>query len=280
MNGDEAFRRVQARARSDAARQGVPVATQAYLTRHALESFLDRLARSVHSRDFVLKGGILLGAYGVRRSTKDADSNAIGAEVSPEYLSGVVRDIANTEADDGVEFLVDQLKVSEIRDGADYPGVRIRVPVEIGSWRGVVVWDVSTGDPIIPAPRMVTLDRLIGEPITLVGYAPESTVAEKGVTILERGITSTRWRDYVDIVRLAEAGLNEADLLSAARAVADFRKVILKPIGPLLLGYGEVSQAKWAAWRRKEGLEEVCDDLLDTQVARVAAILDPVFVRG
>ena len=31
-----------------------------------------------------------------------------------------------------------------------------------------------------------------------------ATIAEKGVTILERGRTSTRWRDYVDIVALAE----------------------------------------------------------------------------
>jgi hypothetical protein len=29
----------------------------------------------------------------------------------------------------------------------------------------------------------VTIDRILGEPITLLGYAPETTVAEKGVTI-------------------------------------------------------------------------------------------------
>ncbi len=32
---------------------------------------------------------------------------------------------------------------------------------------------------------------------------PDAVVAEKGVTIVERGITSTRWRDYVDVVQLA-----------------------------------------------------------------------------
>jgi len=95
-----------------------------------------------------------------------------------------------------------------------------------------VAWDVSTGDPIVPAPREVTLERILGEPIRLIGYAPESTVAEKGVTILERGITSTRWRDYVDIVALGETGLDMDELLDASRAVAEYRGISLRPITP------------------------------------------------
>lgn len=89
-------------------------------------------------------------------------------------------------------FDLDSLTVDGIRDDADYPGMRLHIEVSIATWNGVVSWDVSTGDPIVPAPRSVTLDRVLGEPLTLIGYAPESTVAEKGVTILERGTTSTR----------------------------------------------------------------------------------------
>lgn len=81
-------------ARSVSAKRGVPAPTEEYLIRHALESFLDRLNRTHHARDFVLKGGILLGAHGVRRPTKDADSNAVGAEVSPEHLAKAARDAA------------------------------------------------------------------------------------------------------------------------------------------------------------------------------------------
>lgn len=71
--GEEIYRKLQARARSDAARTGKPVPTAEYLTRYMLESFLDRLTRTVHVEDFVLKGGILLAVYGVRRPTKDVD---------------------------------------------------------------------------------------------------------------------------------------------------------------------------------------------------------------
>ena len=61
---------------------GSPVATGELVTRHALESFLDRLVRTRHGNDFVLKGGILLACYGVRRPTKDVDSEAVSASVT------------------------------------------------------------------------------------------------------------------------------------------------------------------------------------------------------
>ena len=280
MSGDEAFRVIQRRARADAAASGAPVATQEYLLRHALESFVARLVATVHGPDFVLKGGLLLGAYGVRRPTKDVDSNAIAADVTPAHLQQVVRDVAAFETDDGVEFMLDSLTVEEIREDANYPGVRVRLRARIGSWQGAIAWDVSTGDPIVPAPRRVTLPRILGDPITLVGYAPESTLAEKGVTILERGIASTRWRDYVDIVTLGEAGVDPAELHTAVRVVAAYRGVELAPVRSVLEGYGDLMQPKWVAWRRRERLEDVCEENLDDQIARVAAILDPVFTRG
>ena len=192
----------------------------------------------------------------------------------------MVRDIAAIDVDDGVVFDLDTISVQEIREQADYPALRVRVAVSIGPWKGAAAWDVSTGDPIVPSPRQVTIDRILGEPITLLGYAPETAIAEKGVTILERGITSTRWRDYVDIVALARHGIDLDELLRSARAVARHRGVTLEPVAPHLAGYGAVGQAKWAAWRRKEHLESACEENLDDQITLVASYLDPVFVKG
>ncbi len=279
-SGDAVFRRIQSLARSAAAKSGTSAPTQEYLIRHNLESFLDRLTRTSHAGDFVLKGGVLLAAYGFRRPTKDTDSSAVSTDVTAEHLAQVVSDIAAIDVDDGVVFDLDSISVQEIREQADYPGLRVRVAVSIGPWQGVAAWDVSTGDPIVPSPRQVSIDRILGEPITLLGYAPETTIAEKGVTILERGITSTRWRDYVDIVQLGRQGIDADELLRSARAVARHRGVTLEPVAPHLAGYGAVAQAKWAAWRRKEHLESVCEDNLDDQISLVASYLDSVFAHG
>ena len=57
-----------------------------------------------HAQDFVLKGGILLASYGVRRPTKDLDAEAISADITSEYLTQVVRDIVAVDVDDGVSL--------------------------------------------------------------------------------------------------------------------------------------------------------------------------------
>lgn len=279
--GDRVFNDIQKKARADGAQSGRQPPTAEYLTRHALESFLDRLSRTEHRGDFVLKGGILLAAYGARRPTKDVDAESIGSTVTAETIGRIVSDLAEVETDDGVEFDLSSIDVEEIREDAEYPGLRVRVLVRIGTFNGKVTWDISTGDPIVPAPRTVRVPRVQGVDIEMLGYAPETVLAEKGVTILERGTTSTRWRDYVDIVRLAEIYDIDADLLFASsQAVADYRGVELRRISPMLDGYGAISQPKWAAWRRKEGFEDICNASLDVQVAAVATVLDPVFARG
>ncbi|GHC95337.1 hypothetical protein GCM10007079_46930 [Nocardiopsis terrae] len=280
-SGDEVFRQIQKKARAASATEGRPAPTAEYLTRHALESFLDRLTRTAHKDDFVLKGGILLAVYGVRRPTKDVDAEAIRTTVTPEVITQVIRDVAEVRVPDGLVFDLETMRVQEIRDQADYPGLRMRVTTYIGSQKTVVAWDISTGDPIVPSPKPVKVPRILGGEIEMLGYAPETTVAEKGVTILERGITSTRWRDFVDIVQLAaQHDIDEDQLLESARAVARYRKVELGPISPVIEGYGAIGQTKWAAWRRKEGLEDISEASLDDQMAKVAEVIDPVFSHG
>lgn len=55
-----------------ARRNGRPTAELHQL--YVLECFLDRLARSPYTDQFVLKGGVLLAAYDMRRPTRDSIS--------------------------------------------------------------------------------------------------------------------------------------------------------------------------------------------------------------
>jgi hypothetical protein len=50
--------------------------TQELLTIYVVERWLARLSRSPYLNDFVLKGGMLLAAFGSRRPTVDADALA------------------------------------------------------------------------------------------------------------------------------------------------------------------------------------------------------------
>lgn len=79
--GADVLQRLQRQAHASR-KTDAPITTGELVTRHALESFLDRLRRTPHGKDFVLKGGILLAGYGVRRPTKDVDSEARSASVT------------------------------------------------------------------------------------------------------------------------------------------------------------------------------------------------------
>ncbi|MCY7288095.1 MAG: nucleotidyl transferase AbiEii/AbiGii toxin family protein [Cryobacterium sp.] len=82
-------------------------------------------------------------------------------------------------------------------------GYRVRIPARVHTHVFSLNLDVSTGDPIRPAPVQIQLPCLLGGHILIAGHPMETVIAEKSVTILQRGTTSTRWRDFVDIRHLA-----------------------------------------------------------------------------
>ena len=59
--------------------------------------------------------------------------------------------------------------------------------------------------------------------------------------------------------------------------MAKYRNVDLEPAAPLVVGYGTLAQRKWEVWRRKAGVEALCEESLDGQMRLVCAIVDPVF---
>jgi len=51
----------------------------------------------------------------------------------------------------------------------------------------------------VAVPRSVVVPRILGGEFEMLGYPLVMVVAEKAVTMLTRGTTSTRWRDIVDL---------------------------------------------------------------------------------
>ena len=60
------------------------------------------------------------------------------------------------------------------------------------------------------------------------------------------------------------------------RQVAHHRQVELVPLARVLEGYGEIGQARWAAWRRKQQLEDRLPDQFAEVVSAVVTFADPV----
>jgi hypothetical protein len=253
---------------------------QELLTLYALEGLIARIAASRHRNEFVLKGGVLLAAFNLRRPTKDIDLQATGLPNDVDEVLARVRELASIDAGDGLIFDPGQTRAHIIREDEGYPGVRVRLVATLGKARLTVGIDVNFGDPIWPAPSEIVLPRLVQlgqDPVRLLGHPLPMVVAEKIVTALDRGEANTRWRDYADILRIS--GVHElpaGDLRAAFEAVADFRGVDLRALLPALATMPSVAQPKWARWRRRQSHADHLPGRFEDVLNLVAAFVDPI----
>ncbi|WP_199433785.1 nucleotidyl transferase AbiEii/AbiGii toxin family protein [Qaidamihabitans albus] len=251
-------------------------ATDEYLRLYVLEGFLARLAVSRQRENLVLKGGVLLAAYAIRRPTADVDIAARRLPGELEDVRDLVAAVAAHKLDDGIEFDTASVSAEQIRDEDEYAGIRVSLTARLASAVVRFHVDVNIGDPIYPQPAEVRLPRLLGGEIVLRGYPLEMVLAEKLVTALERATVNTRWRDFADIYLLASGHAVSAEVLyKAVRKVADHRRVSLRPLSDVLDGYGRIGQSRWAAWRRKQALERLLPEQFTDVLALVIRFADP-----
>lgn len=98
------------------------------LTLYFIERFLYRVSISKYSKNFVLKGGLLL--YTIldekARATKDIDLLAKQIKNELEELKTVFCEICDIKFDDAVVFDKSTMITERIKEDADYEGVRIK----------------------------------------------------------------------------------------------------------------------------------------------------------
>ncbi len=243
---------------------------------YALEGFLARLAASPHADRLVLKGGVLLAAYDARRPTRDVDMQAREMSGHGADILQVVREIARVPTDDGLIFDSAVASAEIIRDEDKYSGVRVTLTAGLSAARLSLHVDVNVGDPVWPEPRRVDVPRLLGGAIRLSGYPLHMVYAEKIVTAIQRGTVNTRWRDFADVYLLGgRHPMAGRDLQQALGAVADFRRAELKSLHDVLDGYAPLAQARWAAWRHRQHLEDRLPELFAELLASVIVFADP-----
>jgi hypothetical protein len=241
-----------------------------------LECFLHRLTESRYSGQLVLKGGVLLAAFGERRPTRDVDLQGQDLDNDAENVKVVVCEIAAADAGDGVVFEIDTASAEVIRDEDAYAGVRVTMGARLATARPPFHVDVSVGDPITPEPEDVHVPRLLGGELVVRGYPLAMVHAEKIVTAIARGAVNTRWRDFADIYLLSRHhSVDGNELARSIRDVADHRGVRPQALNTLLDGYARIGQARWAAWRRKQTLDDRLPETFGDVISAVVDFADP-----
>jgi hypothetical protein len=277
---------VRARLRNLAQRDGRPYnELEQY---YALERLLYRLGRSPHADRFVLKGALMLRAWGGARgrATRDIDLLARMPRARAAVVAAV-RDWAALDVpDDGVQFDPASVVGEDIRRHATYLGVRVRVRGLLGTARLALQVDVGFGDAVVPAPAWLDYPVLLdGGAPRLLGYAPETAIAEKFEAMVDLDLANSRLKDFYDVAWLAaHLPFDGPRVTAALRATFARRAVPLPGATPPALtpAFTEdrAKRAQWAAFVRKlrlppdtPGLDAVAAALRDFLLPPVAALV-------
>lgn len=190
---------------------GIP--PQAMLQNYVLERLLERLALSPWRNQVIVKGGMLISSLvGVAsRTTLDLDTTVTGLALTHDSAKRIFSDIASINTEDNWSFHFD--RTEEIRETDDYPGIRVHLRAQYAPMSVPLTIDVTTGDQITPKAIEYEYQLLFDDrSIHLMAYPLETILAEKLETIIARGITYTRPRDFYDVHVLWKLNENKCDL--------------------------------------------------------------------
>ena len=190
------------------------------LTRYTLERLLYRLTQTPHADRFVLKGAMLMSSWfdDPHRPTRDIDLLGFG-DPAGEAMLAVFKDACSLQADDGVEFSVDELQVTANREDLAYGGLRIQTRASVAGARVRIVIDIGFGDAVEPGLEEMELPVLLDQPAPrLRAYARETVIAEKFEAMVRLGRVNSRLKDYYDLWLLSQS--YEFDSERLARAIA------------------------------------------------------------
>ena len=167
----------------------------------AIERFLFRLGRTKYRHSFVLKGAQMFRVWHAPSARPTMDIDLLGkVENSLENLEEIIRECCSVEVDDAVLFDTASVKAERMLKDGEYQGIRVLARGLLGTIRLNLQIDVGFGDAVFPAPVESELPQLLdlGKPV-LLGYTPESAIAEKFQAMVALDMVNTRMKDLYDI---------------------------------------------------------------------------------
>ena len=248
------------------------------------ERLLYRLSKSSYKDNFLLKGGLFLFSLTQfsSRPTRDIDFLATYISNEIESIERAFKEIfiMNIESDDGVIFLVEQMKTERITEEADYQGLRIKIPAMLGRARHTLQLDIGFGDIVVPKPRTMTFPVLLDmEPPILSTYSIESVIAEKFEAMISLSTLNSRMKDFYDIYILSESNNLEGRVFQEAIAETfDRRKTLIEKDHPIFTVDFYIDVARLNQWSAFLKRTNITDDLsFEAVMRRIHEFIKPVY---
>lgn len=191
----------------------------AILRQYFQERFLYRISISPYKSQFILKGAFLLMTQSISKFRPTKDIDFLGRSVSSDVkdCTLMIKEIAEISSEDGVEFIADKIEGKKIKEGADFDGVRTKVPYKMDTIKGYFSIDIGFGDKITNGPYEIDYPTLLDFPSPkILVYSFVSAVAEKFEAIVKLNVVTSRMKDFYDLNFIAESNSFNKNILKKA----------------------------------------------------------------
>lgn len=196
-----------------------------------------------------------------------------------ETLRTRFNDICRIEADDGVQYDSQSIRIARIREDTAYGGLCLTVTAFVGNARLPVQVDIGFGDVITPSPQMVAYPTLLDDLAapTLRAYPVYTVIAEKMHAMVVLGMSNSRMKDFFDLAVIARSmTLDGETLVNAVRATFKRRATATPGIDPVALTPAFATDPeKMKQWRAFLVKLKLRDEALDEVVVLLRGFLLP-----
>ena len=245
------------------------------------EGVLRRISVSSYSESLYLKGGLLLYSLSGFSSRPTQDIDLLGSRISGDEieLRETVKEILSFDADDELIFNTDSIEFTDITEGADYQGKRIKVSCSLGNMRTNLKLDIGFGDTISPAPVEMTYPEILSKQgFRIFAYSMESVIAEKFEAMIVLDASNSRMKDFYDIYQiLIENTISLKSLAEAIRQTFQARHTIL-PDNPAIFSTDFPEDSRnlnmWNAFLKRIKSDDIP---FSTVMAEIKKILEPIY---
>lgn len=229
---------------------------------YAMERFLYRLSLSQHKNKFILKGALMLRLWDASESRPTMDIDMLGRTSNEtENILQQIREMLFVEVDeDGICFDAATLHAEQIKEDADYQGVRVLFKGNLDTAKIHMQIDVGFGDVVYPLPEKSAMPTILNLPAPeLLVYSKETVIAEKLEAMVKLGSINSRMKDFYDIWMLSrQFEFNGEHLAEAIRLTFDNRNTALPvEIEAFSDEFINSKQIQWAAFAKRLNQEHV-----------------------
>lgn len=219
----------------------------------------------------------MFNAWGLNNLRPTRDIDLLGhTQNTIDSVVKIFHDLCKLDAEpDGLEFDTDQIRGERIKEDAEYEGIRIIIPAQLGKTRLTIQIDIGFADVITPAPEKLDYPTILDLPAPrLYGYPPETVLAEKFQAMTVLGMANSRMKDFYDIWMLVTNFEFDGIVLQTAIERTFQNRETELPLETHVVftdKFAESKMTQWNAFSRKLGEENA------VTIYQVVAVLREFF---